>query len=85
LVFQSLISNATRVSRYSEVRASRGAARLICANHCCAHIDEFHGVVQGVKELLAPDGVWIFEVGYLLEVGLYKLNCTPDLSGLCLG
>jgi hypothetical protein len=51
-----------------EVRVNHGPARLICANHCCAHIDDFHGVVQGVKELLAPDGVWIFEVGYLLEV-----------------
>ena len=51
-----------------EVRVKHGAARLICANHCCAHIDDFHGVVQGVKELLAPEGVWIFEVGYLLEV-----------------
>lgn len=50
------------------VRNQYGQAKLICANHCCAHIDDFHGVVAGVKELLAPDGVWIFEVGYLLTV-----------------
>ena len=50
------------------VRIQHGQAKLICANHCCAHIDDFHGVVAGVKELLAPDGVWIFEVGYLLTV-----------------
>lgn len=50
------------------VRNQHGQAKLICANHCCAHIDDFHGVVAGVKELLAPDGVWIFEVGYLLNV-----------------
>ena len=59
-----------------EVRTKRGAARLICANHCCAHIDDFHGVVQGVKNLLAPDGVWIFEVGYLLEVYTQSLFDT---------
>lgn len=51
-----------------EVRNNFGPARLICANHCCAHIDDFHGIVQGVKELLAEDGIWIFEVGYLLNV-----------------
>ena len=50
------------------VRADHGPAQLICANHCCAHIDDFQGVVQGVKELLAPNGIWIFEVGYLLDV-----------------
>ena len=51
-----------------EVRNKYGPARLICANHCCAHIDDFYGIVQGVKELLAEDGIWIFEVGYLLHV-----------------
>ena len=50
------------------VRNKFGAAKLICANHCCAHIDDFQGIVNGVKELLAKDGIWIFEVGYLLNV-----------------
>ena len=51
-----------------KVRKLHGQARLICANHCCAHIDDLIGVVHGVKELLASDGIWIFEVGYLLKV-----------------
>jgi len=51
-----------------DVRHRFGTARLICANHCCAHIDDFQGIVHGVKELLAKDGIWIFEVGYLLNV-----------------
>ena len=50
------------------VRLKYGSARLICANHCCAHIDDLHGIVQGVKELLDKDGLWIFEVGYLYNV-----------------
>lgn len=45
-----------------------GKAKVICANHCCAHIDDFLGIVQGVKTLLRDDGVWIFEVGYFLDV-----------------
>ena len=51
-----------------DVRSEFGPARLICANHCCAHIDDFQGIVRGVKELLAEDGIWVFEVGYLLNV-----------------
>ena len=51
-----------------EIRSTYGPARLICANHCCAHIDDFGSIVRGVKELLAEDGIWIFEVGYLLNV-----------------
>ena len=51
-----------------EVRDRFGPARLICANHCCAHIDDLQGIVRGVKELLGKDGIWIFEVGYLLNV-----------------
>ena len=52
----------------AEVVTKHGKARLICSNHCCAHIDDLRGVIKGVCELLAPDGVWIFEVGYLLSV-----------------
>ena len=51
-----------------DVRNRFGTARLICANHCCAHIDDFQGIVHGVKELLSKDGIWIFEVGYLFNV-----------------
>jgi len=51
-----------------KIVAKYGQAKIICANHCCAHIDDFLGVVDGVKTLLHEDGVWIFEVGYLLDV-----------------
>jgi len=52
----------------SSIVAKYGKAKIICANHCCAHIDDFLGVVDGVKILLEEGGVWIFEVGYLLDV-----------------
>lgn len=51
-----------------EILNTHGKAKLICANHCCAHIDDFLGVVEGVKILLSETGVWIFEVGYLYDV-----------------
>jgi len=51
-----------------EIALNSGRAKLICANHCCAHIDDFRGIIDGVKALLDKSGVWIFEVGYLLDV-----------------
>ena len=51
-----------------QVVADHGKVRLICSNHCCAHIDDLRGVMQGVSEMLAPNGIWVFEVGYLLSV-----------------
>ncbi len=62
------ISNFFSFESAKDVRNRFGTARLICANHCCAHIDDLQGIVRGVKELLAKDGIWIFEVGYLLNV-----------------
>ena len=59
-----------------DVRSNFGPAKLICANHCCAHIDDFHSIVRGVKELLAEDGIWIFEVGYLFSVVKHSLFDT---------
>eukprot|EP00854_Cymbomonas_tetramitiformis_P015608 gene15608-18503_t len=50
------------------VLKEHGKAKLICANHCCAHIDNLTEVFEAVRELMSPDGLWVFEVGYLLDV-----------------
>ena len=50
------------------IKEEHGAPLLMCANHCCAHIDDLSGVIEGVKELLHPDGLFVMEVGYLLSV-----------------
>lgn len=46
----------------------RGKASVITANNVFAHVDDLGGVVDGVRSLLAPDGVFVFEVSYLLDV-----------------
>lgn len=51
-----------------QVRAEYGAAKLVCANHVFAHVNDMQGFVDGVRNLLAPDGTFVFEVGYLLDV-----------------
>lgn len=51
-----------------QIKDDRGTARLIIANHVFAHADDLAAVVRGVRQLLAPDGIFAFEVSYLLEV-----------------
>lgn len=50
------------------VAGEHGRARIIAANNVFAHIDDLGGVADGVRDLLAPDGVFTFEVSYLLDV-----------------
>ena len=50
------------------LRAERGQATVITANNVFAHIDDLAGVTDGVRTLLAPGGVFVFEVSYLLDV-----------------
>ena len=45
-----------------------GAAEVITANNVAAHIDDLAAVMRGVAKLLAPDGVFVFEVSYLVDV-----------------
>jgi len=51
-----------------DIRGKYGPASVITANNVFAHIDNLEGVVEGIKVLLAPDGVFVFEVSYLVDV-----------------
>jgi SAM-dependent methyltransferase len=50
------------------ILGERGPARAVCANHVFAHMADMQGVIDGVRNLLAPDGAFVFEVGYLVDV-----------------
>jgi hypothetical protein len=52
----------------AEIVETAGQARIITANNVCAHIDDLGSVVDAVVTLLAPDGLFVFEVSYLLDV-----------------
>lgn len=43
-------------------------AALIAANNVFAHADDLGGIADGVAHLLAPSGVFVFEVSYLVDV-----------------
>ncbi len=51
-----------------EIRAARGPAKVITANNVFAHADDLAGITEGIRTLLAPDGVFVFEVSYLVDV-----------------
>lgn len=51
-----------------QLREKRGPAAVITANNVFAHIDDLDAVVDGIRALLADDGVFVFEVSYLVDV-----------------
>ncbi len=50
------------------VRDLHGPQNLVTANNIFAHADDLAGIVDGLRAALAPDGVFVFEVSYLLDV-----------------
>jgi len=51
-----------------KIVVDRGPAAIVTANNVFAHADDLRGIVEGVRALLAPDGVFAFEVSYLADV-----------------
>jgi len=51
-----------------EVRQNNGRAKVICANNVFAHIDDIDEVMEGIQTLLEDDGVFVFEVHYLIDL-----------------
>lgn len=45
-----------------------GPAYLITSHNACAHVDDLNGIMRGIQNWLADDGLFIFEVGYVLDV-----------------
>jgi SAM-dependent methyltransferase len=50
------------------LRRDHGPAALITSLNACAHIDDLKDIFQGVHHWLADDGLFVLEVGYLLDV-----------------
>ncbi len=48
-----------------EIAAVRGKAAIVTANNVLAHAEEPGVILDGVREVLADDGVFVFEVSYL--------------------
>ena len=58
------------------IRHDHGSAGVITANNVFAHIDDLGGVLDGISRLLGDDGVFVFEVSYLVDVFEHTLFDT---------
>lgn len=45
-----------------------GKAQAILANNVVAHIDDYHDLCKGIKQLLDKKGVFVFEAPYLVDM-----------------
>ena len=50
------------------IAAVHGKAKAVLGNNVLAHIDDLAGSLAGLDELLDDDGVFVFEVPYLLDL-----------------
>lgn len=50
------------------LRKERGPSAMVVANMVFANIDDLDDMIKGVRELLAADGVFVFETGYLVDL-----------------
>ena len=51
-----------------EVKQTHGAASVVTAANCFAHIEDVHSIVEGIVEMLTPNGVFISESHYLIPL-----------------
>jgi 2-polyprenyl-3-methyl-5-hydroxy-6-metoxy-1,4-benzoquinol methylase len=51
-----------------EVKRDHGAASVVTAANCFAHIEDVHAIVDGIVEMLKSDGVFISESHYLVPL-----------------
>ncbi len=51
-----------------EIVKKYGKAKVIIGNNVVAHINDHHDLIRGISNLLEDDGVFIFEVPYLVDM-----------------
>lgn len=66
-----------------EIKKEHGPATLVTANNVFAHIDNLGGILDGIRNLLKPDGFFIFEVSYLVDILQKMLFDTVYHEHLC--
>jgi SAM-dependent methyltransferase len=50
-----------------QLRTERGPMDLVTANNVYAHADNLADMTDGIRNVLAPKGIFVFEVSYLLD------------------
>lgn len=52
----------------AKIRKDYGPAAVFTANNVFAHADDLADIVRGIRNVLADDGVFVFEVSYLIDI-----------------
>jgi len=50
------------------IRSEHGPAKIVMANRVIANVDNLPDMIEGIRCLLAPDGMFYFETGYLVDI-----------------
>jgi hypothetical protein len=66
-----------------EIHDRYGKASIITANNVFAHSDKLPEMAEGIRSLLSTDGVFVFEVSYLLDIVRKMLFDTVYHEHLC--
>jgi len=56
-----------------KIKDKRGPAAIVTANNVIANIDNLTDMIEGLRELMAYNGVFVFETGYLVDLIQKKL------------
>ncbi|MEO5373428.1 MAG: class I SAM-dependent methyltransferase [Alphaproteobacteria bacterium] len=75
IAYQASVSGIDTLPRFfsaalarETIVEQRGYAVLVTANNVFAHADDLADIVEGVRILLTPGGLFVFEVSYLVDV-----------------
>lgn len=52
----------------TQIRKDAGPAKVFCANNVFAHMDNIADIVKGIHAVLDDDGVFVFEVSYIVDM-----------------
>ena len=52
----------------AQIQKDYGQASVFCANNVFAHADDLVDIVLGIRDILADDGVFVFEASYLVDI-----------------
>lgn len=66
-----------------KIKNERGLATIVTANNTIANIDDLDNITEGIRDLIAPDGIFVFETGYvvdLIQAGLFDNIYHEHLS-----
>ena len=51
-----------------QIKNEYGLAQIVTANNAFAHMDDLIGMLKSIRTLMLPDGIFVFEISYLLDV-----------------